>query len=441
MADGDEGLMSSPTPAKAAITPLKYHALLCSSEKVTPQLGILGESLDDNERIVAMDLTYMNCIGFFGEPGSGKSYSMGTILEMGLVHCPNINRLEKGIATVVFHYSPKQAYRPEAASMIAANDIAAQVDRLKEKFGADPRGIADCIILAPKDVIALRQSQFPDIPVHGLTFTSRELQAEHWKILMGALGETESMYLQVINKILKSHRAGTTIAKVREDVGTSVLSSDDKDKAHIRLDLAEQYIDDGAPDLKSHIKSGRLIIVDLRDEFLQRKEALALLIVLLQIFAEATDAGKPLQKMCVFDEAHKYMKDPVLVECLVETIREMRHASISIMIASQEPESVPQIAITLMSMIVFLKTSSPLSLANVAAVKPAYNELTPHKLANLKPGEAYIWAKYASDEAYTMKPYKVRIRPRFSKHGGDTKVAVDLKNTVDRGSAPGSAEH
>lgn len=152
--------------------------------------------------------------------------------------------------------------------------------------------------------------------------------------------------------------------------------------------------------------------------------------MLLQLFADTTDEGRPLQKFVVFDEAHKYLRDPALVDSLTETIREMRHKSTSIMIASQDPPSVPLPIIELSSMTVMLKMSSPLWLKHVAMVKPAYHEIGPAQMAALNAGEAYVWAKTASDTAYTLKPQKLRIRPRFTKHGGDTKTAVAVGGTV-----------
>jgi hypothetical protein len=58
---------------------------------------------------------------------------------------------------------------------------------------------------------------------------------------------------------------------------------------------------------------GRLIIVDLRDEFIEKDEALGLFVVLLQIFSEATYEDHPFNKLVVFDEAHKYIESPDLV--------------------------------------------------------------------------------------------------------------------------------
>ena len=62
-----------------------------------------------------------------------------------------------------------------------------------------------------------------------------------------------------------------------------------------------------------HIRPGRLIIVDLRDEFIEKDEALGLFVVLMQLFAEARVDGGHFNKLVVFDEAHKYIDSPDLV--------------------------------------------------------------------------------------------------------------------------------
>jgi len=62
---------------------------------------------------------------------------------------------------------------------------------------------------------------------------------------------------------------------------------------------------------------------------------------LLQIFSEAKYNGESFNKSIVFDECHKYIDSPDLVKGLVETVREIRHKGTSVMIASQDPPSVP----------------------------------------------------------------------------------------------------
>jgi hypothetical protein len=45
-------------------------------------------------------------------------------------------------------------------------------------------------------------------------------------------------------------------------------------------------------------------------------------------------------------------------------------------------------------------------------------------MASLGSGEAYIWANKATDKAITQRPIKISIRPRVTKHGGDTIQAI-----------------
>jgi hypothetical protein len=84
----------------------------------SPQFGILGEM---SGRKVALDLNQTHTISLFGVQGGGKSYTLGTIIEMASMQIQNINELPSPLATVVFHYSPTQDYAPEFTSMVNPN--------------------------------------------------------------------------------------------------------------------------------------------------------------------------------------------------------------------------------------------------------------------------------------------------------------------------------
>jgi DNA phosphorothioation-dependent restriction protein DptH len=179
-----------------------------------------------------------------------------------------------------------------------------------------------------------------------------------------------------------------------------------------------------------HMKEGsrvigwRLVIVDLRDELVEKDEALGLFVVLLQMFAEATYEGRQFNKLVVFDEAHKYIDSPDLVAGLVEVVREMRHKGTSVLVASQDPPSVPTSLIELSSQIILHKFNSPSWLKHIQKANTALEGLTPAKLAALGSGEAYVWSSKATDDAFTRDAMKVRCRPRVTQHGGATKTAV-----------------
>ncbi len=125
------------------------------------------------------------------------------------------------------------------------------------------------------------------------------------------------------------------------------------------------------------------------------------------------------------DEAHKYIESPDLVADLVEVVREMRHKGTSIMVASQDPPSVPVSLIELSSQIILHKFNSPAWLKHIQKANAALGGLPQRSMAHLLPGEAYLWSSKATDEAFCKGAIKVKCRPRVTQPGGATKTAVD----------------
>ena len=249
-----------------------------------------------------------------------------------------------------------------------------------------------------------------------------ELKAAHWKFLMGAIG-SQSMYMRQINLIMRGLRDNLTLDSLRAGIDNSGLSDHLKELAQTRLLFASEYIDDNQR-LQDLIRPGRLIIVDLRDEYIEKDEALGLFVVMLQVFSEATYQGRAFNKLVIFDEAHKYIENDDLVSGLVEVVREMRHKGTSIMVASQDPPSVPISLIELSSQIIMHKFNSPAWLKHIQKANAALGELTSDKMSRLGTGEAYVWSSKASDDSFTRGAVKIKCRPRITQHGGSTKTAV-----------------
>jgi len=191
-----------------------------------------------------------------------------------------------------------------------------------------------------------------------------------------------------------------------------------------RLSFAAEYVNDSYL-LADVIRPGRLIIVDLRDEFIEKDEALGLFVVMLEIFAEAKFNDTSFNKLVVFDEAHKYIENTDLISGLVEIVREMRHKGTSILVASQDPPSVPTQLIELSSQIIMHKFNSPAWLKHIQKANAALASLSSEKMSNLGTGEAYVWSSKASDDAFSRGVVKVKCRPRVTQHGGGTKTAVN----------------
>jgi DNA phosphorothioation-dependent restriction protein DptH len=395
------------------------HDVVLGVTHASPQYGILGKV---SGRTVALDLNHTHTISLFGVQGGGKSYTLGTIAEMASLPIDGINRLPQPLATVIFHYSQTMDYAPEFTSMVDSNHDKAQIATLREQFGAEPRALSDVLLLVPADKLKERQAEYPGIEVRALRFAASELQASHWRFLTGAVGN-QATYIRQLNRIMKQLRNDLTLASLRQGIDASRMPDHIKELARGRLELAEDFIDDHTR-LGEVIRPGRLVIVDLRDEFMEKDQALGLFVVLLQLFAEVTYQGRKFNKLVVFDEAHKYIESPDLVAGLVEVVREMRHKGTSILVASQDPPSVPVQLIELSSQIILHKFNSPAWLKHIQKANAALHGLTPERLAHLKPGEAFVWSSKATDEAFSEGAVKVRCRPRVTQHGGATKTAV-----------------
>jgi hypothetical protein len=385
----------------------------------SPQYGLLGEL---SGRKIALDLNHTHTISLFGVQGGGKSYTLGTIIEMATMPLEQINVLPNPLATLIFHYSSTQDYAPEFTSMINANSVDEEICILRERYNANPEALKDVLILTPGSKVAERKSEHPDIEVKPISFAASELKAVHWKFLMGTVG-SKSMYMRLINQTMRQLRGSITLDVLKEAIESSDIPDNLKKLAATRLSFASDYIDDSHR-LQDLIYPGRLIIVDLRDEYIDKDEALGLFVVMLQIFSEATCQGRTFNKLVVFDEAHKYIENVDLVSELVEVVREMRHKGTSILVASQDPPSVPVSLIELSTQIIMHKFNSPAWLKHIQKANAALGELTPDNMSHLGTGEAFVWSREASEDIFTRGAVKIKCRPRITQHGGSTKIAV-----------------
>jgi DNA helicase HerA-like ATPase len=260
------------------------------------------------------------------------------------------------------------------------------------------------------------------VNVQPIAFASTELSVADWRFLMGATGN-DALYLKLLNEVMRQARDGLSLSTIRAGVARSPMSEAQRLLAQTRLDFASRFIDDSRS-LRSLLKPGRLVVVDLRDEFVEKEQALGLFVTMLNVFSGAGIAGDRFNKLIVFDEAHKYM-DGALSGQVIEVIREMRHRGVSVVIASQDPINVPAAVIELSSTVILHRFNSPNWIRHIQRSLSALGDLTPQMFAVLGPGEAFVWANMATDAVFTRRPIKLRMRARVSKHGGSTRNAVE----------------
>jgi hypothetical protein len=108
--------------------------------------------------------------------------------------------------------------------------------------------------------------------------------------LLGAYGN-DSLYVRQLVAIMRRHRNNLTLDVFRSEIEEAELSKSARQLAEDRLRLAAPYIDDSRL-LGSLLRPGRTIIVDLRDEWIEKDEALGLFVVMFTDFrcAKARDA-------------------------------------------------------------------------------------------------------------------------------------------------------
>ena len=397
---------------------LEFDILIGNSSRKSAQYGILGET--NLGKKIAIDLNETSTISLFGVQGAGKSYTIGTITEMVLKQFEHVNLLPSPLASVIFHYSDSMDYKPEFTSMIHDNDNEFELNKLKERYGAVPGNIKDVILLTPKDKVKERQSEYPSIQIHPIAFNSKELNIQDWMFILGAIGN-ESTYIKQLKAIMKDNRDNITIDGLSESIENSMmLSKGQKALALQKLSFAKEYVNDDSS-LKEFLKPGRLIIVDLRDEFIVKDSALGLFVIMLNIFSSVKNYnGTHFNKFIVFDEAHKYMDNKELTDNIVTAIREMRHKGVSIMIASQDPPSLPNEIIELSKIVLLHKFNSPGWIKHIQKSITQFSSLKASDMIALKTGEAFLWAEKASLNSISVTPVKISTRPRVTQHGGAT---------------------
>jgi hypothetical protein len=397
--------------------------ILIGKSSSSPQYGVLGKIVMNNKP-VALDLSETHTISLFGVQGGGKSYTIGTITEMVLRQFSRINELPAPLAGVIFHYSESMDYEPEFTSMVHPNDKTDEIKKLREEYHAEPASLTDVILLTPSAKVNERRQKYPSIEVHPINFNSNELNVQDWMFLLGAIGN-DSTYIRQLKATMRSIRDNISLQALRNSITAStLLTTAQKSLAEQRLQFAQEYIDDETQ-IRNLLKPGRLIIVDLRDPFIEKDEALGLFVVMLNIFSGIkTYDTKAFNKFIVFDEAHKYMDNKDLTGSIVTAIREMRHKGVSIMIASQDPMSLPNEIIELSSIVLLHKFNSPQWIKHIQRSITQFAPLTPADMSALNAGEGFLWASKSTDKSLMQRPAKISTRPRVTKHGGETQTAI-----------------
>ncbi|KAF7552085.1 hypothetical protein G7046_g7520 [Stylonectria norvegica] len=377
-----------------------------------------------------------------GSQGSGKSHTLGVLLENCLVPCP-ANILPRPLTGIVFHYdafSSESGGSPcEAAYLSSHEEVNVRV------------------LCAPTNIGNIKRiySGLPRVKVDELRINQADLNTERMLDLMAVSsiqGGGMPLYLHVVTRILRDLRilqqqTGSIFdyGAFKRALKNENLSDGQLAPLEQRLETLESFMVKKeamsydmfkANKAKNRTKipqsaskgtswtpvAQQLTIVDLSCPCVTADMACSLFNICLSLFLEQeTNVGR----VIALDEAHKYMVDSLesrtLTDSLLSAIRQQRHIAARVLISTQEPTISPKL-LDLCNMTIVHRFTSPDWLKTLArhlagtsiGVTNDLGEdedikngnVAPHlsipstdflfsKIVALRPGEAFVFAPSA----------------------------------------------
>lgn len=409
---------STPTPRPFQ----KPHVILGNLDwNNIKQWGHIAKTKDGG-RLIGWDLDVPQVGLACGRMGAGKTYTLGSFVEMYTTPIPGINQLPAEGCAVIFHYSRVKVHKAEFGKMNKPNTDPKQADLVRE-WGITPTGAQDLIVIRPPALVEEGKREV-DVEVFPFMLHEEEVSVSSYLNLMGSADITSSG-MEALLDTMEDLRSDLNPTRLLEAIKVNNLLSEDDRRFCIRkIQKAQRYINTSFR-MRDLIKPGRIIVVDMRDEFLHESYAFRLLLCMIDLFQNVTGPnGKIFPKILVASEAHMYARDPFLVDALDRLTRLKRHLGMCLLIDSQDPDSLPLKVRELCDFIVALPFETEAWAHELARAKSQIKKIPVERYTELKVGESIIWTRAATDKAFMDTPQHCIMRPRASMHGGFTKTAL-----------------
>jgi len=187
-----------------------------------PDFGTLGSSsgatqgllysssmqLQNQDEPVFLNTCDPFCLVAVGVQGSGKSHTMGVVLENCLLHCPPVTGCIQPMTALVFHYDPDSANFCEAVTAVLPSlslppGVSEWIPTVQKLF----------VLVSPSFYFQRLQyyKDFPNCCVFPLLFRWNELDASMLRSLMCITNSDEQpLYMSVVLEILRQfQRSGS----------------------------------------------------------------------------------------------------------------------------------------------------------------------------------------------------------------------------------------
>ncbi|QRV91360.1 AAA-like domain protein [Ceratobasidium sp. AG-Ba] len=351
-----------------------------------------------------------------GVQGSGKSHTVGVLLEnMLLSPDSRLGQLKKPLSGLVLHYGEGSATTRtpcEAAHIALATDPSITPPPVH-------------VYVSPASLNTMKTVYAPlgaGVVVEPLYFAEEELDAQAFLSIMAVSGGSDSapLYMQIVLSILRELGENYSYSEFTRRLNESRKNFNPAQSAGLeqRMALLNSFLEPSSRNGSTstsvrrasmmstasasvtsrrapRFAGGQLTIIDLSDPFIDPASAASLFDILLRLFVRA-DVGTG--KVCVVDEAHKYLSTETgkgatseLTQSLLSLIRQQRHLAMRVIISTQEPTVLPPVLIDLCSCLIMHRFSSKRwydhLMSHIAADMP---DDTFAQLVSLKTGQAIV---------------------------------------------------
>lgn len=387
---------------------------------MTYQELFLGSEVD-NDSEVTIEADRARAVFACGKRGTGKSYTLGNIME----------EVDKNLpGTVPLVVDPMGIYwtmgKPNTGQ-----------EELLWEWGLQPEEF-EVSLLVPGDpedrygAAVLREMERQGITVDRLALNPSDISPDGWCELFD-LSINKPMGITLFRAVreLKEEQPFFTVEDLIQEVEYDENASDRTINALLnRLEMSREWniFADRNTDIWSILSEDRINILDVSvlDPGKYGLRNLVVNVLTKNIFdqrsqarrREELDLDSDVPKVWLFiDEAHNFVpsgESSLAKDTLIRWIKEGRQPGLSLSVATQQPSAVASEVLSQMDVIVCHKITTQSDIKSLNKLSQEYmgSKLKTYikKISNV--GEAV----YVDDEAETVQ--QVQMRPRMSQHGG-----------------------
>ena len=392
----------------------------------------------------AVEPLYLNthepfCLCTVGVQGSGKSHTMGVVLESCLLPCDRptdqpLVRLQRPMTALVLHFDQNVTSICEATGLIEPDP---QLRRLQ-------RGESPCALPRDRLVVLVSPSYYlqrfkfygDSCIVKPLLFRWSTLSADHIKKIMRIKDGDSQLYVASMLELLRKYQRAGRVPEFQGFLGEVKAACKVPSQAAPLLQraallealIAESTTNESLRVLGSDVLQamgpGILVVADLTDPLLASDEANGIFQVLVEQFRAApstADCGK----LLALDEAHKFMDGSAsdgLSNAIVNAARLMRHDGLRLAVSTQSPKALAPELLELVSVAVMHRFHSQDWFSYLRAKIPM-PESSFEEVMALPSGQALVFAA------------NHRVHSMLSNDSHLLRVDVRARLTADRGAS------